>query len=715
MDYSVGDGAICIALFQTVAGQELSVHKSLVKTCRDKEIDNYVFFKALGSFDIIMLYFTPDFDSFIPEIGSIPGILKSNILFCYCYSDNDPNTFFNKLKKSSCIGLSLLKINPEALKTGSWLLKAYQNHLLSQDSDRLLFGSIGWSEMILVTTKEDVNIVAKGLLNASLAYVKTSKTPVLIKTFSVIGINYIVLPTPSVFKSGFKKVQAYMARVPFMERTVIEPQNSKALPIIEVSNEPMYTHSIRKYFRKHGFTPYDLCGTKDMCFVPSTPMTWGDLLSSVMFFRNRFQDKVFSTNIRLRLDALNRVSKLKKTSLKPKLFSIPHDDLEKKFGKAMASSLANHFHFFNTLLQNPICGNAFKDMYLYPQYVVEKGLAFQKGFRELAHAAREVLKYGSELRSYGTFETIEEVTGKFSELRGGGQRALLAIEYLPRRILEDSQILWKGFVISNPANKFLHINQVIQVPTDSLWKPQKWWALYHEIAHIFIDHHQDWVDYEHGPLHEFIAEKRFREAWIKLTMELAAEIIGFEMGFFGDYKLFFKLFWEHIEEIDTNIFGFEHYALRSFFLELFLARFTEIKEVPEVSECEFRSIDFVYDKFVQHLDTIEGYTGRCFPNKYVVAAENAKTVVELYSFAELLSAKILKSGLRISRQLLENRNTIQIVKKLKQGTVWWGHIDCPQAVMYHFLNPSKLSFRVRTAILLTFWYHQMRLMEGAGE
>jgi hypothetical protein len=86
---------------------------------------------------------------------------------------------------------------------------------------------------------------------------------------------------------------------------------------------------------------------------------------------------------------------------------------------------------------------------------------------------------------FGTYGTIDEASGQFSEIRGGGQRTLIAIENLVKSICDRFGAVWEGFALTGDY-KFAATNDIINVPSDALFNPKLWWGLYHELAHVYI-------------------------------------------------------------------------------------------------------------------------------------------------------------------------------------------------------------------------------------
>jgi hypothetical protein len=312
--------------------------------------------------------------------------------------------------------------------------------------------------------------------------------------------------------------------------------------VVEIVAKPIYADRIKLYFVRGGFKQgYFLLGKCDMSFQPMPSLTWAECLAVILHFRHHFRDKAFSTSTRLRLGLGSGRRPYREEPWKVDIVSFSYPTLQKEYGSRVAASVANHLSSFNSLIQNPLYGSAFLDMIDYPKHVLTTGRDLDDARRlRLAHGAREVLRYGSELRLCGTFQSIEEETGKFSEIQGGGQRALLALEHIPHRVFKRLERSWNGFIVTSHYDKLMHVNEVIQVPIYTLWNPQNWWTLYHEIAHIWIDVSPEIVSFEVLPVQEFLADKSNPRYWLGKLMELAAEVIGFELGFFGHYDLFFR-------------------------------------------------------------------------------------------------------------------------------------------------------------------------------
>ena len=261
----------------------------------------------------------------------------------------------------------------------------------------------------------------------------------------------------------------------------------------------------------------------------------------------------------------------------------------------------------------------------------------------------------------------------------------------------------------------MHVNEVILVPIYTLWNPQNWWTLYHEIAHIWIDKLPQVVSYDVPEIQEFLVIKSNPRHWLGKLNELAAEIVGFEMGFFGDYDLFFKLYWKHIIGIDPTqrtMFNFGDYAMRSFFTLLFW-RYFGTNAHNTKPEKDFTNVDFLYREYLKHLEKIENYVSRKLfhGERHFLAAEKAQQCSELFKFASHLASHITSHNLRPARKHLYSANTENIIHNLTRGKIWWNNISCPEAVIYRILKKKNIDFEKSMAAVITFWNQQVAVLK----
>ena len=91
---------------------------------------------------------------------------------------------------------------------------------------------------------------------------------------------------------------------------------------------------------------------------------------------------------------------------------------------------------------------------------------------------------------------------------GGIQRIALAVETIPGDIINNiTQNNWNGFCVFGSEPDFLcqNIGEVISIPFEYKFFPEKWWGLGHEIGHLLINRERDQIFTT--PLKDEIEEK----------------------------------------------------------------------------------------------------------------------------------------------------------------------------------------------------------------
>jgi len=717
VENSIGERAIKIACLQVFPGYEYEVKSRLADACeKQDEVEEYIFLKGVGNFDLIIMYATEDYGYHLRTAGPIKKILKSNLLLCYPYLKKDTQKIFRSVDANIFTSFSLLKISPGLKKFHPEIDKALRKYVSSQNDDWSLLGTLGWNELILLFSGNQLQGIIDSIYDLGrIAFAnEKERIAVFLKTLSFVGLNYKYLPSEDLVKKGFKHVKSFLDKTPQFRNSKLNSSPSAIFPTIEITTKFIYTTEVIKYFKAKGFEHSYSIGKRDIVFRPvQKSLSWSSLLASIIYFRMQFKNKIFSTNTRIGFEKETKnISKLEELGASVPSFDFEYDDLVKIFGDIMASNLASQIYTLNALFQDPLCGSVYADMAEYPKFIYDTGKDYiNLGLNPLyfGHKAREIIRLGAEIRSYGTYETIEEVTGRFSEFRGGCQLSLLAIEFLPSFVLERIGIEWKGFVVAGDP-KFFHMNEVINVPTEALWKPQTWWALYHEIAHIVVENIDLFIGRDLPVIEKVMANKS--PNYYDFIIELTAEIIGFELGFFGKYDRFFELIWNHLSEIDPYQMAhipISEYAIRSFFLELFEGHFRPKSDARKISKQEFTNLDLLYEAFIQHMCRIEAFVKKpYFTDKEFIAARSVKAIRNLFPLAQHLSKTIRNIITVPNPHSLMHGKTKEIVVALKNGTIWWDKIKYPEAVLFAIFEDSNVNFKTRIATIISFWNQQMQ-------
>lgn len=409
------------------------------------------------------------------------------------------------------------------------------------------------------------------------------------------------------------------------------------------------------------------------------------------------------------------------------------------FGDA-APMLATQLYALNSLTQNPITGAVYKDMRYYPNYIINEGSEryYEKNetVPPLGYKFARTLSLASELRSYGIYGHVERKFGRFSKLKGGVQRALLAMEYLPTRILQRSSIdHWFGFINVWEEPKCWQLQEVIFVPSEDLWKPEKSWMLFHETAHILIERNPTLVSDNVGVIKTFLVDKIDQKYILRLFNEVAAEIIGYELGFFGDFDLLLNCLWPYLIRIESTIREFaaiETYLIRTFFVEIWEECYGTLGEqgdmAVKITIQDFDNEKFLYQKFLTHIQKVENIIQKflpraSFPDKDSIVSRKLLDIREFLPFLKHLHEEIqrleVKTGkiLRHQDKWKSDPNSKNIADGLLAGEIYWDSIDYPEVVIYHLVKNqvmlTRKTDRVRStlATIISFWNAQLQHME----
>ncbi|MDP3105492.1 MAG: hypothetical protein Q8M95_12910 [Candidatus Methanoperedens sp.] len=149
---------------------------------------------------------------------------------------------------------------------------------------------------------------------------------------------------------------------------------------------------------------------------------------------------------------------------------------------------------------------------------------------------------------------------------GGIQRIILATEAIPSQIInQKSEKNWNGFCVFGSEPDFIaqSVGEVISIPFEYKYQPEKWWGLGHEIGHLLINRmkKQILVDFNDAILINFESDfKNFKKNLEKINIhdkelldeyrnrelefinetivEICADYLNFKTIFFSDWNSF---------------------------------------------------------------------------------------------------------------------------------------------------------------------------------
>lgn len=751
MDFHVANKAIKATFIQTKPSDEFDVVRSLYKACKELEVENFAFYKVLGGYDILFLYEADSFEPLITKYGPIQGILKFNTLLSFSCYDGDSRhkkSLFPLPPEHPFLGAILIKLNPHTSCHSPCLEEKLIKTFDGLGVDYHLLGTLGWNEYIVFFSGENLNAILALLNNLNSG---SEDSQIVLKTFSYLMISYEFLVENLYNLTEEICVEDVCKKIQYEEKISLPICNTIS-PSIHISAQPIYYDCIRNYWTNEGYVARESLGKFDIIVQQKQKQqenTWSDFLSKLLYFRMKFKHVIFSTNTQINFVNGNsndpqyvvydedEADKVLKKAFVAEDNSIPFDykkDLEESYGNS-AYLLASQLYTFNKLAQDPLSGHAYSDMTYYPLYILLEGqnLKDKKNLETLARKTADSLSLGCELRSFGTFGHIEQRTGRYAKLKGGVQKALQGMQLLPsivfKRIadINVNEYHWLGFINVWREEYFSQLDQVIYVPQDSLWEPTDWWPLWHEIGHIVIERDAagDFISNDSNLIRAIVSEKIDPKAWQNNLVELAAEVIGFELGFCEDYDLYLECFWSHIYSVreslaDTS--GVEPYAFRSFFVDLWVKYYKQSCHNDDGQKSILINLfddDWIHNSLLEHFSRIEKIINDKFPadnfkieDKDFLVALNIQQVKDQHSYGFRISKALEKhksKGLIVcSSKDWMNEDSNFVVDTLLKGEVYWGDIQYPEAVLCNLLRKNfdklivKEKFQFSMATILTF-------------
>lgn len=743
----IGKDALKITFIQTLPGAEIRVAQELKKACetfRGKGVKDYTFSKALGGYDIVLVYRTDDYEASLLKFGPIQGILKSITFLCFDYMWADPSTQLpdpiHQINNFNCTAFVLIKLKPQKDIDFNKIEKIFFSLVNKLELGQLSFiGTIGWDEMILVISDNHIETLIDSILKLSYDSEVFLQDAYPLKTFSYISISY-----PTIFGSNWTQLDidklntAEFGKIISGELSKHQGFNKPLPPTfackIEISFEPIYGPRIKQYWQALNYKVFDALGENDLIVKRSEidDLSWGKFISDILIFRHDLSSNLHSTNTVFNVQNFPIKSKaselngprlpLNHNIIKTSLLRYSYEDLEERFSAEYSPIIATQLYSLSSLSQNPIFGPAFSDMQYYPYYILSIGSdrlrknASSVGF---GLSAAESISLGCELRSYGIYGNLEGKFGRFIKLRGGVQRAIQALEFFPTHILNRCGLYpWAGFINVSEEPFFFQLNEIIYLPQDALWDPRIWATFWHEISHILIERDKEFISPEVSIIRAFLSNKINQAAWMKNLIELAADVIGYEIGFCQKYDLFLKTWWNYLiktKSIQEAYFPQEIYIFRTFFVELWDRLFNREGNGSSLSFIDIRNESLLYLQFTLHVDNIENITGIKFKNKEFIISKNVPIIKSLEPYIRYIHTKItqletMNLTIRSKPEWLLKGESLEIAETLLSGRVYWNDIEYPEAVLCHILeNYNKIigdakdnKFIFTIASILTF-------------
>lgn len=722
----VCDFAIKVIMLQVSPGAEIEVAKIFSEELQSIG-RKYRIFKALGNYDLFIIYESPDFLPDVIDIGTIPHILKSNELLCFPWEikneswDTIKEGFDFKNLDKKILGLSFLKINPSSiLRTGAGVEQSLISFCKTQE-DLSILGSFGWNEILILVHGETIENTYDTLLKLSDLKIGYSEDndkdnknieleALFLKTLSFLGINFGLI----------KKIQD---EPNFLKSELKEYITENFFPQLYITCCPEFIGDIISDASACFGRTNIVMGAEDVSISDIKKMdTWGEFLTEVFNFRQRNKSKLFSTSVRINRKEDEAESNPEAESPNKSLMecfcspvTLSKEEallLKEKFDRTFQMLLLNTIYTFNNIIQNNIVRDAFIDMIPFAKEIKSIALSEDSTSKEVGIYIDHFI-FGAQQRASSTYSGIDNIEYRFSAFKGGIQRVLQAIELLPKSMLQNIGLMWNGIVNAGEYNTYRSDLQVLNIPLESLFIPKRWWGLFHEIGHI-ATLNSDLLDFKDKTLEDFLGRivgiskdhPEFPD-FVDLCWEISADIFDYKFGFLKDMETYFGALWKYLEDYikikDVSENKKEKYLFRSFYVYLYDFIFNN-------KNCDFESLDkkkieIYFNGFVKFLNDVKKQ--KSLPEISISEKISDKIVFTALSFRPLLLhlhnkySQIVRHEKLIDIAFSEETN--QIIDTIGKGQIYWQNIEHPEIIIYRLKKENISNPKTNIATILSFW------------
>jgi hypothetical protein len=235
------------------------------------------------------------------------------------------------------------------------------------------------------------------------------------------------------------------------------------------------------------------------------------------------------------------------------------------WGPTLEHRLRNLYFALSNLLQDPLIGDCFEDLRPMAELRLPEALAcFDRNDgdrRDMLYELVELLAYATDERAHGAYLSLEHLESSLSPTKGGIQRILAAVEYIPRKLLARVNKPWYGFVVAGYHNEFFSSHyEILNLPFEYLFKPEQWCGLFHEIGHAaFFD--KRFYDMDGDQMKRLIqravpgaaAEDWEFTKWKELAWEIGADMFDLYFCYGKDLDSYLRNIWPFLTQDDQSV------------------------------------------------------------------------------------------------------------------------------------------------------------------
>lgn len=313
----------------------------------------------------------------------------------------------------------------------------------------------------------------------------------------------------------------------------------------------------------------------------------------------------------------------------------------------------------------------------------------------------EMLLFGLQQRTIGIemYDSRWIGGGPYAGGGGGIQRVLLALSSIPTSIMKQFDKTWTGFTVLGWSNTYhRYPGGVINVPAETLHRPDLWFGVFHEVGHEYSIQ----IDIAADPrITKTLSEQGLYSEGhlIDLSAEIYAEIFACLFGFNGDFDRCLATTWHYL--VGLAGFGKDEllgYYLRFLMTYIFMIENNGGKYINKETE------------FIQLAKRLRTKLIKIVGNR---AKLNEQDIHWLTSMA-----KRLRVILDIIRDRMPAYNKVRAIayhRGLSQGKPM-ARLDSPSAIIrQQTYDSQELSFQQAIATILSLWNYQVQTSRNKSE
>jgi hypothetical protein len=706
---SIGSEGYKISLLSATPGKIIPVANDFYQAIKKQTGREPVcFIQLFGKYDLCAIYRSNDFMGGPSKAGTIDNIRGGNQIFAFpWFSASTKRLRMTSGTRKKIWGLLFFRINESLAKqfgiSIEEVLVEYWTGTKSQKVSLDILGTTGWAEVVFVVKGERFADVIEALTSIGKQAVgvvegdKTTEHLFSAKTFSLIGFDFDLIA-----EETFSN----------LEQTFDEPieNGGSVFPRFNITCAPGDMHDVFNEAEAKLGSGYCAYGSTDLMFDADKCKSWGQFIRRVMEVRKKMQGKLYSTSVQIyNKPQEGDIPKDHTKLVKRKGLNVDEARLNlfQDWGSDFENKLLNLYFGISNLMQDPLIGDCFSDLKPVlddelPRYLSEKSDDLQ-AYSNFIGRFIEAIAYGATERIHGAFQSLEYPQSLFSPTRGGIQRILEASGIVVKKVFERVGLKWNGFMIAGFQDLgFSSHHQIVNLPSDFLFRPEEWWGLFHEIGHAafydpkFTDllENKDIAEVVDNVVLDKKDRKRVYKA-SQLVFEIGADSFDLYFCHRSDFNTYLTNIWPYILE---RGFKTSHFV-RYFFMYQYW------KYLLEGGETVFPKRINVDADVVMFKDMLKSSGLKC-PEERKFEYAAAQGYRDYYRVIETLHASYSRKAQKDQAdQVAADTNYEDMVATVLQGIVVPDVIWEPDQFILA-LNKAKdrMNFSSRMAAILSLWH-----------